>query len=344
MRDMRGQVHATRHQAPWVGAAALILLLLTTGCRENTSRSAWLAPSTVETLASACAIAEMPDPALQRLCLQLAKGELSALDGFQLQAFEQEMHLTAYAAPALEARRQPTPRFRVPVRGLPRGYVSGDPLPTRREMLDSPGDMIVIGWVANPLDAYLAEVNGSVQLRFADQSIACLAWARTNDHPYTSLGRLLVERGHVAADEINLAAIRDMHAKDPELVENLMLENDRAVFFETIDCMDWPRASTGAVLRPGRSVAIDPEVIPLGSVLMLETTMADGTIFRQVVAAVDTGGAIIGNRIDLYLGVGPDALARAGQQNQSARIKRLVVRSAWKDSNTTPKPPFHVQE
>ena len=118
-----------------------------------------------------------------------------------------------------------------------------------------------------------------------------------------------------------------------------MLENQRAVFFEEIACDIWPRASTGAVLRPGRSVAVDPDVIPLGSVLVVETTLADGTRLRELVAAIDTGGAIRGGRIDLYLGAGPKALARAGAQAQSARVFRLQPRLSGEhtDSQRTSK-------
>ncbi|MCH2160484.1 MAG: MltA domain-containing protein [Phycisphaerales bacterium] len=323
-------------RAPGIPSRASLLaglLAMLAGCSSSISRSTWTEPVTVETIASARAIAEQGDPGLDRLCMELAKGNASVLDKYEFIEVGDEFHLTAYAAPALEARRQPSARFHAPIRGLPPGHVHGDSLPTRRDLFRVRNATTVLGWVENPLDAYLAEVNGSVQLRFGDDTIACLGWAETNGRPYTSLGRLLVERGYVAPDAIDLAAIRAMHERDPELVETLMLENDRAVFFESIDCGEWPRAGTGAVLRPERSVAIDPDVIPLGSVLLLETTLADGTPFRRIVAAVDIGGAIIGNRVDLYLGVGPAALDRAGRQSQPARIRRLVERSGGEQAH-----------
>lgn len=50
--------------------------------------------------------------------------------------------------------------------------------------------------------------------------------------------------------------------------------------------------STGARAREGRTIAVDPEVIPLGS-----TVMIDGEEY----IAEDTGGKIKGNKIDVFV-------------------------------------------
>lgn len=308
-----------------------IVALIAGGCAKAPTLN-WTDSESVETIASAIAIS--PDENYAQLYRALVEGEASAIEAFELHQIDRPFLLTAYAAPILEARRVSSPRFGAPIRGLPANHRAGDPLPSRKELTTSTHDAQVIAWVANPLDAYLAEVNGSVKLLFPEEQSACLAWVSTNDRPYTSIGRLLVERGHVSPEAINLAAIRDIHKQDPRLIEKLMLENQRAVFFEEIACDAWPRASTGAVLRPGRSVAVDPDVIPLGSVLVIETTLADGTSLKELVAAVDTGGAIRGGRIDLYLGDGPKALARAGAQAQSARVYRLQPRLRGEHANS----------
>ena len=54
---------------------------------------------------------------------------------------------------------------------------------------------------------------------------------------------------------------------------------------------------SGTRVRPG-VVAVDPRVIPLGTKLYVESL--DGTRSYGRATAEDTGGAIIGNRIDLY--------------------------------------------
>ncbi len=59
-------------------------------------------------------------------------------------------------------------------------------------------------------------------------------------------------------------------------------------------------------LRPFRSVAVDPKVIPLGSTLYIPAAkgakLPDGTIHDGIFYAEDTGGAIKGHRIDLFTG------------------------------------------
>ena len=98
----------------------------------------------------------------------------------------------------------------------------------------------------------------------------------------------MVDTGLADADSIDLDVIRDRHAEDPETIERLMLDNDRVVFFEIVPASTWPRASTGVRLVPRHTAAVDPNVIPLGSVLLIEGDDLPPT----VVVAVDIGGAI----------------------------------------------------
>ena len=224
---------------------------------------------------------------------------------------------TAYAAPILDAVETRDDFHRHPIMAAPSDSIPSSELPTRGQYAADPTlRPPIIGWVADGLDAYLAEVNGSVGLRLPDDSLACLDWVRTNERPYTSLGRRLIEEGHADLDELTLQTIRDLHRADPELVESLMLDNDRVVYFRRIPCDRWPEASTGVRLVAGHSVAVDPETIPLGS--LLQILRPDGE--RMIAMAVDTGGAIKGRRLDLFLGSGPDAVTEAGGIVESVRV------------------------
>ena len=70
---------------------------------------------------------------------------------------------------------------------------------------------------------------------------------------------------------------------------------------------------SGCKLVPFRSVAVDRRVIPLGSELMIEETrgmkLPDGTVHDGIWYAVDTGGRIKNNRVDLFVGSGKGPLA-----------------------------------
>lgn len=58
----------------------------------------------------------------------------------------------------------------------------------------------------------------------------------------------------------------------------------------------------GQTRESARAIAVDPGVIPLGSLVRLE--FADGEMRRYdgVYVARDTGGAVRGNRVDLFMG------------------------------------------
>ena len=246
----------------------------------------------------------------------------SSIDAGTLEAtpLDSTFFATAYATPVIAARRNPDLIFRHPIYATPDGSISTDDLPVRRELRSS--DLPTVAWTANGLDAYLVEVNGAARLDLPEGSSLHLGWGRTNERPYTSLGRLLIERGAAEEEDMNLETIRALHDSDPELVESLMLENDRVVFFDVIERDAWPRASSGERLVPRRTVAVDPEVIPLGSVLRVRGP----SIGTWHAVAVDTGGAIKGRRIDLYVGSGDDAVEQAGQVREEVEIDLIHPR------------------
>lgn len=66
------------------------------------------------------------------------------------------------------------------------------------------------------------------------------------------------------------------------------------------------RTRTGTVPTPGRTCAVDPRVIPLGSEVTI--LYSDGSY--QTLIAEDTGGSIRANRIDVVVSTHEDALRR----------------------------------
>lgn len=72
-----------------------------------------------------------------------------------------------------------------------------------------------------------------------------------------------------------------------------------------------PRTALGAVPTVG-TVAVDPRVIPLGTKLYIAST--DGSYIYGYCFAGDTGGAIKGNRVDLFMGSRSEALSFGARQ------------------------------
>ncbi|MPM70802.1 hypothetical protein SDC9_117762 [bioreactor metagenome] len=58
---------------------------------------------------------------------------------------------------------------------------------------------------------------------------------------------------------------------------------------------DQGRTASGTYTKPGRTVAVDPSIVPLGT--WIDIVMPDGTIHRR--KAEDTGSAVKGNVFDI---------------------------------------------
>lgn len=80
-------------------------------------------------------------------------------------------------------------------------------------------------------------------------------------------------------------------------------------------------------LVPFHSAAVDPKVVPLGSLLYIKETagmvLPDGTRHNGLWRAEDIGSAIKGDRIDLFVGEGD-----RGDILKGARIKNLMPLTA----------------
>lgn len=85
-----------------------------------------------------------------------------------------------------------------------------------------------------------------------------------------------------------------------------------------------------------RTVAVDPRVVPRRTRLFIKETvgmrLADGTVHDGYWYASDTGGAIRGNKIDLYTGHGRGSM----QQAMSLNIRTLTVVEAGRFDGCPP--------
>ena len=78
---------------------------------------------------------------------------------------------------------------------------------------------------------------------------------------------------------------------------------------------------SGHTLESARAIAVDPSVIPLGSAVRLIFSDDSMKKYNGVYYAVDIGGAIKGNRIDIFAGDGAEQLAmRIGRREAKLEI------------------------
>ncbi len=240
--------------------------------------------------------------------------------------------LTAYFEPVLEGARTASADFSVPLYQPPPGRVQGKPWYTRQQIDTLPearaalrGREIV--YLASPVDALILQIQGSGRLRVSEpdgsQRLVRLAYAGSNDQPYRSVGRWLLDQG--ALRDASWPGIKAWIAQNPQRLNELLWSNPRTVFFREeplseLDAAFGPRGAQGVALTPGRSIAVDPTSIPYGTPVWLASSGPQVKL-QKLVLAQDTGSAIVGAvRADYFAGWGPVAAELAGRLKQPLRL------------------------
>ncbi len=217
-----------------------------------------------------------------------------------------------------------------------RGRLSGKtvvPYSTRAEIARAPFAGKELMWVNDPVEAFFLEVQGSGRVQLDTGETVRVAYADQNGHPYKAIGRWLVDKGELTAEQATAQGIRAWIAANPGRRQELFNVNPSYIFFREEKLPDpslGPKGALGVALTPGRSVAIDPFFIPLGAPLFLATTEAGSEVpMQRLMMAQDTGGAIRGAvRADFFYGFGPDAMDRAGKMKQRGQVWVLLPRPA----------------
>lgn len=288
---------------------------------------------------------ERPGPALAPLCNEVRR--LSIADEAQQRAWlrtrlqpyrvepltgASDGLLTAYFEPLFEASRVPRPGFSVPLYQVPVSLGKRKPWFTRQEIESLPEAREAlrgreIAYLSDPVDALVMQIQGSGRVRVTEpdgrQNLVRLAYAGTNDQPYKSVGRWLLDQG--AVRDATWPGIKAWIAQNPQRVNEMLWSNPRMVFFREerlsdLDLAFGPKGAQGVPLTPGRSIAVDPASIPYGTPVWLASSGPSATL-QKLVLAQDTGSAIVGAvRADYFVGWGPQAGDVAGRLKQPLRL------------------------
>ncbi|MEM1195925.1 MAG: murein transglycosylase A [Pseudomonadota bacterium] len=260
-------------------------------------------------------------------------------------------YATGYFEPEIAGVREPQPGYDVPVYALPEDLVRGWPrdVPaserTGRAPLgryDASGNHVpyydraaiedgalearvpVIGWAKDPVEFFFLQIQGSGRLRSPDGKVIRIGYAGQNGRGYTSIGRVMRERGLLGDGPGQYAGsmqgIMAYLRENPADGKDLMRLNKSWIFFRELTG-DGPIGALGVPVRREASVAADPKFVPLGGPVWLDLDRdeADGLWIAQ-----DTGGAIKGaNRFDTFWGAGAEARVIAG--GMSGRGEALVL-------------------
>lgn len=261
-----------------------------------------------------------------------------------------EGFLTGYYEPVISGSLKRTTEFSEPLLSKPAGHVvlEGDsaalglPAGLTTAYRDSQGTLAAypdraaidngalanqsypIAWVRDGIEAFMIHVQGSARIRLQNGQSLRIKYAGRNGYPYTSIGRVLVQKKLVPLEELTLARLKRwvrVAGQDRGAPGRALLhENKSFIFFEadaSIKETEGPVGAAGVNLHALRSIAIDRNIWPYGLPFWIDAHLpwrsSEPAAFRRLMIAQDTGSAILGPaRADLYFGSGDAAGTLAG--------------------------------
>lgn len=317
-------------------------------------------------LKKSCSVLEKRYERWRKFCKKLNRKKFSSDD--ELRFFiKKEMRVfavndneaglfTGYYEPEIEGSLVKTKGYDVPVYALPQDIVRIDlgkfnpkfkgeilfgkqdgreikPYLTRREIETGKAGFPaqVVAWVKDPVDFFILQIQGSGILKLPDGKRAGIGYAGNNGHVFKGIGGIMARQGLLKDGVYTMAEIKNWLIENPRQAKELMHENPRYIFFKRTD-RSGATGSLGVPLTAGRSLAVDPVYIPLGSFLWLQTVKPDGSPLNRLVTAQDTGGAIKGAvRGDFFWGTGDEALKEAGRMKSRGNYFLLLPEKENKD-------------
>lgn len=191
-------------------------------------------------------------------------------------------------------------------------------------------------YVRDEAEAFSIQVQGSARIRIVDEKsprTVRVAYAGRNGHPYTSVGKLTVERGFLKREEATMDRLMAWLRADPILGSAMIRENRSYVFFRLADELDPSQGPLGAAsvqLTPERSLAVDRNIWSYGLPVWLEADLTDlnlpqASLMQRLMIAQDTGSAIVGAaRADYFVGSGESARLLASRIRHPMHMSVLV--------------------
>ena len=196
-----------------------------------------------------------------------------------------EMLVTAYYEPVFNGSLHKSDKYSYPLYSLPSDLVvrrrdgkkrvgrqeNGLFVPywSRKEI--ERGNLLAgleLVYLSDPFEVFLLHIQGSGRIRLEDGATRLVRYAGNNGRKYTSIGKVLADRGRLALKEIDMKAIRRYLNRHPDEMEEILHANERFIFF-TMSGPDEkttaaPPGSIGQPLTPGYSIALDQHAIQPG--------------------------------------------------------------------------------
>src|SRR5262245_41077946 len=192
---------------------------------------------------------------------------------------QSEGFFTGYYETEVEGSRFPSDVYTVPIYAAPtetvkrrQSKVFADLDRTRIEDGALAGKGLDICYVKSPIDAFVAQIQGSSRVRLDSGKLLRLNYIASNGMPYTPVGKFLIDRGIVSKEEMSMDKIREFMETNPEEGKALRRKNRSFVFFQEtpLGAHDEVVGAQGVPLTPGRSLAVDKKVHVYGTPIWVD--------------------------------------------------------------------------
>lgn len=264
--------------------------------------------------------------------------------------------LTGYYEPLLKGSRVASGDYRVPIYRRPgdlvnvvaeseRGAKSDRfthlrrtadglvPYLTRAEIEQGglAGQGLELMYFKDTVDVFFMQIQGSGWVELPDGKKVRITYDGKNGYPYTSVGRVLIDRGVFRAEDMSLKVLGDWLRADRKRGATAMWKNESYVFFRELEGEE-AQSAMGVLnipLQTGRSLAVDTAHHALGLPIFVSAprrgSAGKSQCFNRLMIAHDVGSAIKGaQRGDIFFGSGARAGKLAGVTKHAGRFFVLL--------------------
>jgi membrane-bound lytic murein transglycosylase A len=275
---------------------------------------------------------------------------------------DERVMLTGYYEPLFNGDLQQSPRFNIPVYGLPQDLQvlnletfrkslkyrtivyrlkNGKLIPyhSREEIMEQHilvKKAKILAWMQDPVDLFFLQVQGSGILVLPSGRRIKLSYAGSNGLPYSSIGKQLVAENKLSLEAVSMGSIREYIRTHPQELKQILYHNKSYTFFNLAKTNENPRGSLNVPLTPHRSIALDVTIFPKGCLGYLVSNVPEfdkqlrykgQKSFARFIVSQDTGGAIKGpGRVDLFWGNGSLAEKSAGMMRSFGKLYFIIAK------------------
>lgn len=186
------------------------------------------------------------------------------------------------------------------------------------------GRDLEMAWLPHPVATYDLMLEGSGILAFDDGTQQAALFAGLNGQSGQSMAGYLIRTGQLPRNKASMKGIREWWDSHPTKRRAFLDAAKGYVFFRYGS--EHPKGTAGCELTPWVSMAVDPQVLPLGGIVAYALPGGKGNVRHGLGFAHDTGGAIRLRRIDMYTGEGEDAHRQAMTIYNQGKVWLLLAK------------------